>query len=271
MNLVDRNGTPHNGDVSHDEKGKPFFTRQESCHRCGGAGGADRWKFTGWTCFECSGTGLGSVRQVKLYTVEQHGKLEARAKKMEAKRVAKWEAERAVRLAPLNAWLEANAHLVAQIRAGLPAIMDEQSGERVHVYGSLIEKFESAINAAKIPADWLVNACIEKIIREGAQADLRAASRHVGQIGKRVEMELTCERLLDFPAEWPRTTFYVAIMVDECGNRIVYKGGNPPLGSGQTGRFKVTIKDHDERNGEAQTIVARPKVIEMLESEGVQS
>lgn len=27
------------------------------CRRCGGAGGADQWRHTGWTCFDCGGRG----------------------------------------------------------------------------------------------------------------------------------------------------------------------------------------------------------------------
>jgi hypothetical protein len=29
----------------------------ERCGRCGGAGGAEAWRYTGWTCFECAGQG----------------------------------------------------------------------------------------------------------------------------------------------------------------------------------------------------------------------
>jgi len=28
-----------------------------TCHRCGGAGGAEKWRHTGYTCFQCGGAG----------------------------------------------------------------------------------------------------------------------------------------------------------------------------------------------------------------------
>lgn len=30
---------------------------EDKCPRCGGAGGSDNWKFTGWTCNRCLGSG----------------------------------------------------------------------------------------------------------------------------------------------------------------------------------------------------------------------
>lgn len=30
---------------------------EDKCPRCGGAGGADKWKLTGWTCHRCLGSG----------------------------------------------------------------------------------------------------------------------------------------------------------------------------------------------------------------------
>jgi hypothetical protein len=31
--------------------------KTNTCNRCGGAGGADKWQMTGWTCYQCGGTG----------------------------------------------------------------------------------------------------------------------------------------------------------------------------------------------------------------------
>ena len=30
---------------------------EDKCPRCGGAGGSDKWSFTGWTCNRCNGSG----------------------------------------------------------------------------------------------------------------------------------------------------------------------------------------------------------------------
>ncbi len=31
--------------------------KDDKCTRCGGAGGSDRWAETGWTCYQCKGSG----------------------------------------------------------------------------------------------------------------------------------------------------------------------------------------------------------------------
>lgn len=57
---------------------------QSRCSRCGGAGGADKWARTGWTCHQCGGHGRGPIRAEKLYTAEKLQKLnEAQAKRRE--------------------------------------------------------------------------------------------------------------------------------------------------------------------------------------------
>ena len=33
------------------------YEGEDKCPRCGGEGGSDRWKFTGWTCKRCNGSG----------------------------------------------------------------------------------------------------------------------------------------------------------------------------------------------------------------------
>ena len=52
-------------------------------------------------------------------------------------------------------------------------------------------------------------------------------------------------------------------MRDGDGNRIVYKGGTPPLGEGDAAKFRVTIKEHGERDGEKQTVIARAKCLDV--------
>lgn len=40
--------------------------KDDKCTRCGGAGGSDRWADTGWTCYQCEGSGrYGKVSRNK--------------------------------------------------------------------------------------------------------------------------------------------------------------------------------------------------------------
>ena len=84
--------------IKVDRNGTQYFSGMVSCPRCGGAGGADAWAYTGWTCYECGGT--GTVRGTwKVYTPEYEAKLEARR----AARRKKWEEEHAEEIAQREA------------------------------------------------------------------------------------------------------------------------------------------------------------------------
>ena len=50
--------------VSNVSSGKPAAWVLKICGRCGGAGGSERWRHTGWTCFECGGKGDAGHRSV---------------------------------------------------------------------------------------------------------------------------------------------------------------------------------------------------------------
>lgn len=68
-----------------DKNGTKYFTGFEACDRCGGLGYADKWYFTGKTCYKCGGNGKQPASW-KEYTPEYEAKLEERR----AKRRAKW-------------------------------------------------------------------------------------------------------------------------------------------------------------------------------------
>ena len=65
--LFTRHGGEYAGAVKFDGE-TPYFTQRKVCGRCGGRGGSDAWKFTGWTCYECGGSGDKGIETVKLYT-----------------------------------------------------------------------------------------------------------------------------------------------------------------------------------------------------------
>ena len=106
-----------------DRNGTKYYEGNVTCDRCGGAGGADQWKYTGWNCYKCGGSGK-VWGKYKIYTPEYEAKLEARRKarreayerehaeeiaQREAERKAKEEAERLAREAEERAEAERKA------------------------------------------------------------------------------------------------------------------------------------------------------------------
>ena len=92
--------------IRTDKNGTKIY-HDYMCPRCAGMGEADKWMFTGRTCYACGGTGLRTIpKVVKEYTPEYWAKLQARrqAKAMkEAAERAKYEEEHAEELAAKRA------------------------------------------------------------------------------------------------------------------------------------------------------------------------
>src|SRR5208282_2709867 len=105
-NLLYRDGREFTGTPQTNEKGKPFTSHVDRCSRCGGAGGSDKWAHTGWTCYQCGGTGKGSLVVSKLYTAEQLAKLNATRDKKNAVKEATRVAAQAVKDAHRAAYRE---------------------------------------------------------------------------------------------------------------------------------------------------------------------
>lgn len=90
---------------------------------------------------------------------------------------------------------------------------------------------------------------------EQAAAD-RNGSKHVGSVGDRIDLTVTCERNFSYETDFGIT--YINVCRDADGNIIIYKG-TKSLFKGSTYTGKATIKAHSVREGVAQTLIARPK------------
>lgn len=83
--LFFRDGRPFTGTAKGEAKA-PYTMVAVTCDRCGGQGGSEAWRHTGWTCYKCGGARFLAPRQTPLYTAEKLGKLNAtRDKRLAAK------------------------------------------------------------------------------------------------------------------------------------------------------------------------------------------
>lgn len=86
----------------------------------------------------------------------------------------------------------------------------------------------------------------------------KALSGHIGTVGERIDLTLTIAHIVEIPTDYG--LMLIHIMSDANQNRVIYKGSKRLADKGETVTLKATIKDHGERDGEKQTIIARPTI-----------
>lgn len=108
----------------------------------------------------------------------------------------------------------------------------------------------------------------ERIERERAEAQERARkaiSQHVGQIGDKIDLDVVLEKRawFDVPSfrGFGTDTMYVFTFRDQQGNALVWKTSKGLVHeTGAKVHLTGTIKDHNEYDGEKQTVLTRCKV-----------
>jgi hypothetical protein len=92
------------------------------------------------------------------------------------------------------------------------------------------------------------------------QAALDATREHIGAVGDKVTLTLTCVHTVQLDGFYGTT--FINICEDADKNIVIYKGnaGGFP-NKGETATVKATIKEHGVRNGVKQTVIQRPKAV----------
>lgn len=199
--------------VRIDHNGTKYYRGTQPCPRCGGKGGSEAWKFTGWTCYECGGSGVVEV-EWKEYTPEHEAKLAKARAKRQAKRMAEIEARQA----------------------------EYEEKKRV-------EEEERKAREEEIKAQ-------------------KAISQYVGEVGEKIEVQVTYVGSPHWTAHigWMTQTMYAHNFKDDDGNVMVWKTGTYPEALSEDGKrilLKGTVKEHSEYKDEKQTVLTRCKVQEV--------
>jgi len=128
--------------------------------------------------------------------------------------------------------------------------------EQLREWGNLSDKQTQAVRDSLARAEGkIVQWAAER--EQKVEAD-RAASQHVGTVGERRDFDLKVERTFSFDGQFGTT--YINICRDADRNVIVYKGSKPFERDAQI-KVKATIKNHDKRDGIAQTLISRPIIL----------
>lgn len=256
--LFDRHGAERA--PSGTLKGRPVAHERVTCYRCGGQGGADAWKHTGWKCYQCLGKGHLGDRAVKLYTAPELEKLNTRRDATRAKVKAKRDeiaAAIAAEAAALrDAFAATHSATIDGARRLAEAGDDFVKGllAKLDRYGSLSEKQLAAIDAA--------------IARAAADAARRQGARHLGTVGAALQVSGVIRFSKTVGDPWgPYGTSTLVIIGTDCGSTVVYlgraiEGDNAAKGTRVT--MTATVKEHraNQKTGEPETRIERPRKIE---------
>jgi hypothetical protein len=119
-----------------DKNGTKYYEGLVTCNRCGGAGCANQWAYTGYTCYECGGRGK-VIGKWKEYTPEYEAKLAERRRKRAEKYLEEHEQE-------IREREEARAKEEAEKKAEQERKEAEERAEKAksQYYGNVGDKIE---------------------------------------------------------------------------------------------------------------------------------
>lgn len=256
------------------EKGQRGYVEPKPCGRCGGAGGSEKWRHTGWTCYHCGGKCFDGTRFIRAFTQAELAKLNAAKTKRDAtlaaKRAAKAQAEQERRQVERDQVIADHADILKLMRPHLDAS------------GFLTELTDQVTIAARPLSQAQVDAAQAAVAKLAAEQARLAAATWVGQVGQRLELELTLVRsVLLYSGQFGDT--YLTIGRTPTGSTVTYKGRwnglDFPTHIVGTGRdrdielvpggrvlVKATVKEHgrNRRTDEPETLVCRPALVRRL-------
>jgi hypothetical protein len=159
----------------------------------------------------------------------------------------------------VEARIKANAYKTraAKWQAATPDHVELTDAMRTHrsafvgkMYDSLVEWGSLTPGQEAAVRRVVMEDAAKKAARLEARKAEAAGSVHIGTVGERLELSLVVMFTTSFD------TIYGTLHI--AGNIVIYKG-NKFLGErGVALKGKATIKEHGERDGAKQTIIARP-------------
>jgi len=115
-----------------------------------------------------------------------------------------------------------------------------------------------ALVNSEITALHNIKGCVRHGLRQIERLRANAASGYIGEIGDRIERDVTLVFVIGFDGFYGTT--WINVMRDADNNVIAYKGSRCLGEKGDAFKIKGTVKDHALYKGTKQTVINRPKV-----------
>lgn len=268
-----------------DKNGTKYY-EDWRCPHCGGAGGADAWTYTGYTCWECGGTGKRSQPKIfKVYTPEYEEKLRIKREKAHAKKIAELR-EKAQELNAeffkRNGFNELGQMFVVlgntyEIKDELKAIgckfspaIGWHSDRELNPddYETIMLKADQlfeADEAGVFDYRWSKYEEARELIKKAneRQTSSSSSSSYVGEVGDKIKITAKVTGMHWFTSTFNYHNVSTAIITftDEDGNVYLWKTtAYIEFYEGDQVTVKGTIKGHSEYKGVKQTELQRCKV-----------
>lgn len=196
------------------------------CDRCGGMGGADAWKPTGWTCYRCGGSGVEPDDVfTKEFTPEHQAKLDAAREKRGEKKHKEITESRKQELA--NNYPENKIFIILGNTYEIKDQIKRDGGKYNPVHGWFFGKPVDGYDlqpvelndAFEFDADGLPNFNFPK--KCIASKPPKPISNYVGSVGEKIECIATYEFNASFGTRYGECTIYS--FRDENGNVLIWR------------------------------------------------
>ena len=265
---------------------------EETCDRCGGAGASEQWRFTGMTCYKCGGRGKVNNQRRILSDKEIASRERARVRKAEREK-EKRDAERGKLVEAYTKLLEGSTYIANHpdtysIKEELKSSgatynhwlgwhwTTEPTTQYDYVTIPNTELYRSLDDFAPFADN---NGNLIMCVREVVRVALRDANRvgkpvssHVGEVGDKLEMELTVINKSSFEREsyagYGTDIVKVVTLKDSDGNKYVWFTTSikawESYEEGKAYVCKFTVKAHDEFDGELQTSIIRTRIVKEI-------
>ena len=244
--------------------------RVHICNRCGGAGGGEQWRLTGYTCFDCGGTGIDPKFDCDKaldkalagedwegdYIAKREARLKAEHKK--AERVAAERRQRALEFYAVV--VSKHAELYAKLCL-VEAQITNKGSDDMGAVRSFLRAYATAQTQPESLCDWgapefsdaMITRYTEIVEKYAAKAG--SASKYVGVVGVRSEFTGKVKFVTSFQGRFGSTT--LTVLEDAEGNVIKYWNSLNGADKGDTVTFTAAVKEHGIRDGVLETTITR--------------
>lgn len=272
--------------IRTDKNGTKYFA-DYVCKRCGGQGGLPQWTSTGYTCYECGGTGVAAKPDIyKEYTPEYEAKLEERrAKAREKKRLERIEqvknklpeiyqnhgfsSDGKIFVVTGNTY-EIREELKAAGAKWFSALRSWGFTEDTDKYLTVEISFDECytVDMETGYVNWNYETGNEDLIKfKMPKEEGKPESEFIGAVGDKFSQVVTFVRYFEYERNsysgWGKELARIYKFVDDSGNVLIWNTNSwKNLQEGTKYTIKAKVKEHNTYQGEKQTILTRCNIVE---------